>query len=78
MPTFWGLQQSRNPLTRHDIDATPLICPLTAERSEYHHGMGRLAQHRRLHSVLGYIPPDEFEVTYYAQRAALQPEPPPA
>jgi putative transposase len=33
---------------------------------------------RRLHSVLGYIPPDEFEATYYAQPAALQPEPPPA
>jgi putative transposase len=24
---------------------------------------------KRLHSVLGYIPPDEFEATYYAQRA---------
>ena len=24
---------------------------------------------RRLHSVLGYIPPDEFEATYYAQPA---------
>jgi putative transposase len=33
---------------------------------------------RRLHSVLGYIPPDEFEATYYAQPAELQPEPPPA
>ena len=34
--------------------------------------------HSRLHSVLGYIPPAEFEATYYAQPAALQPEPPPA
>jgi putative transposase len=34
--------------------------------------------HRRLHSVLGYIPPAELEATYYAQPAALQPEPPPA
>jgi putative transposase len=33
---------------------------------------------RRLHSVLGYIPPDEFEATHYAQPAALQPETPPA
>ncbi|MDT7705635.1 MAG: putative transposase [Pseudonocardiales bacterium] len=33
---------------------------------------------RRLHSVLGYVPPDEFEATYYAQPAELQPEPPPA
>ena len=33
---------------------------------------------RRLHSVLGYVPPHEFEATYYAQAAALQPEPPPA
>lgn len=33
---------------------------------------------RRLHSVLGYIPPDEFEATYYAQPAELQPDPPPA
>jgi transposase InsO family protein len=32
----------------------------------------------RLHSVLGYIPPNEFEAAYYAQPAALQPEPPPA
>ena len=31
---------------------------------------------RRLHSVLGYIPPNEFEAAYYAQPAALQPEPP--
>ena len=34
--------------------------------------------HRRLHSLLGYVPPDEFEAAYYAQPAALQPEPPPA
>ena len=34
--------------------------------------------HSRLHSVLGYIPPAEFEATYYAQPAELQPEPPPA
>ena len=33
---------------------------------------------RRLHSILGYIPPNEFEAAYYAQPAALQPEPPPA
>jgi len=33
---------------------------------------------RRLHSVLGYIPPEEFEATYYAQPATLQPEQPPA
>jgi putative transposase len=33
---------------------------------------------RRLHSVLGYIPPDECEATYYAQPAELQPDPPPA
>jgi putative transposase len=33
---------------------------------------------RRLHSVLGYVPPEEFEATYYAQPATLQPEPPPA
>ena len=33
---------------------------------------------RRLHSILGYIPPNEFEAAYYAQPAALEPEPPPA
>nr|WP_033293673.1 integrase core domain-containing protein [Amycolatopsis jejuensis] len=33
--------------------------------------------HRRLHSTLGYIPPQEFEATYYARTATLQPEPPP-
>jgi hypothetical protein len=37
-----------------------------------------IAYDRRLHSVLGCIPPDEFEATYYAQPAELQPEPPPA
>jgi len=34
--------------------------------------------HRRLHSLLGYIPPEELEAAYYAQPTALQPEPPPA
>ena len=33
---------------------------------------------RRLHSILGYIPPNEFEAAYYAQPAAHEPEPPPA
>jgi putative transposase len=33
---------------------------------------------RRLHSVLGYIPSDEFEAAYYAQPAPLHPEQPPA
>jgi putative transposase len=33
---------------------------------------------RRLHSVLGYIPPNEFEATYFTQPAGVQPEPPPA
>ena len=33
---------------------------------------------RRLHSVLGYIPPNEYEAIYYAQPVELQPGPPPA
>ena len=28
---------------------------------------------RRLHSVLDYVPPDEYEATYYAQLRASQP-----
>jgi putative transposase len=32
---------------------------------------------RRLHSLLGYIPPDEFETLYYAQPPATHPGPPP-
>lgn len=31
----------------------------------------------RLHSRLGYVPPDEFETAYYAHLSTPQPEPSP-
>jgi hypothetical protein len=35
--------------------------------------VGRLVQQRRLHSQLGYVPPDEYEAAYYAQIQASKP-----